>query len=399
MFDVLIAGGGMVGAALAVALAEQGKSVACVDPISLQKAIDSEDSNSFDQRATACSMTTVNFFSNLGLWSGIRDSAAAIHQIDVSKQSQWGRTRLTAAELDLDAFGYVVPNKAIATALAKAFGEIDASRLTTYWGQCVANCQQQNGFAAITLDNGETLATKLLVVADGGRSQLREQLRISSRSYATAQTAVVCNVRMEKQGAACAFERFTHAGPLALLPLGANYYNLVWCASASENQARMELTDSEFAAALNQAFGVRLGQVQEVGKRGCFPLDIVAAEQLVAGRVVVLGNAAQALHPVAGQGFNLGIRDAANLVEVLAGIDDCGELLALERYARSRKQDRNEMLAFTTQLATATAVPTSGVVSASFGLGLAGFGQWGAARKRLAMRASGFQKNLPVLCQ
>ncbi|MDD9893440.1 MAG: FAD-dependent monooxygenase [Gammaproteobacteria bacterium] len=397
-FDVVIAGGGMIGAALALALSKQGKRVACVDPVSLEQVAESERSDSFDRRATACAMTTIHFFQNLSLWPSIQPKAAPIRQIDVSKQGQWGRTRLLASDVGLEAFGYVIPNREIGRSLASAWQGAASDDLHAFWGERVVSADVAINDVTVTLSDHRTLKSKLLVVADGGRSALREKLDIASRTTHAGQTALVCNIAFEREGDGRAFERFTTQGPLALLPLGDKQYNLVWCGNEHESARRTELSDAEFAEALNRAFGVALGKVVSVGRRICFPLDIVAADSIQANRVVVLGNAAQALHPVAGQGFNLGVRDVATLCDVLSGTPDEGSPEITEAYARARIVDREQMLALTTQLATSTTVGINSVVAAGFGLGLSGFGQFGLARKALALRASGFQSELPSLC-
>jgi 2-octaprenyl-6-methoxyphenol hydroxylase len=399
MFDVVIAGGGMVGAVLANGLARQGKKVACVDPVSLEDAAFGEASDSFDRRATACAMTSVHLFQHLGLWPELVSQAAAIQSIIVSKQGRWGRTRLQATDIDYDAFGYVIPNVTLAQALHRAWDDLaDEIAPKAYWGRRVIDAKQHKQAVKVELDDGSSLSAKLLVVADGARSALRKQLGVASQTITSGQMALVCNVKFAKDGAGQAFERFTDHGPLALLPLGGQLYNLVWCGNKAQTEQRLAAAPEEFSALLQRAFGVSLGELIEQGKRAAFALDIVAADQLHAPRSVILGNAAQALHPVAGQGFNLGLRDVASLLDQLEDAADVGANDVIKAYAQSRASDRQQMLALTTQLATATTVSSASALSLGFGLGLAGFGQWPAASKMLALRASGFQAALPSLC-
>lgn len=399
MFDVVIAGGGMVGAVLANGLARQGKKVACVDPVSLADAAFGEASDSFDRRATACAMTSVHLFQHLGLWPELASQAAAIQSIIVSKQGRWGRTRLQASEIDFDAFGYVIPNVMLAQALHRAWVDLaDDMAPKPYWGRRVIDAKHQKQTVTVVLDDGSSLSAKLLVVADGARSILRQQLGVASQTIASGQMGLVCNLKFEKDGGGQAFERFTDHGPLALLPLGGQLYNLVWCGNKAQTEQRLAAAPEEFSALLQHAFGASLGRLVEQGKRAAFALDIVAADQLHAPRSVILGNAAQALHPVAGQGFNLGLRDVASLLDQLQGVADVGASEVISAYAQSRVSDRQQMLSLTTQLATATTVSSASTLSLGFGLGLAGFGQWPAASKMLALRASGFQAALPALC-
>ena len=407
-FDVVIAGGGMVGASLALALQRQGKRVACVDPVPL-----SDDgkglSPSFDSRATACALTSIWLFENLGLWASLRPYSAPIQHIDVSRKGHWGKVRMAAADIQQAAFGYVVPNSALGAALAQAWArtEQDSDRLMGYWGRKVETAARiGQASIAVTLDNGDNLTTQLLVVADGARSPLREQLGFSASTLQTNQYALVANLAVEQPRFGHAFERFTETGPLALLPLmaepqqaGEAHYNLVWCGSAADAASRLALSDNEFLAELNRQFGAGLGRITALGKRQSFPVAVTSVDEVAAERVVVLGNAAQALHPVAGQGFNLGLRDIATLVDLLDGATDCGGAEVTNQYAAARKVDRQQMLALTTQLATSTVLPEQGVTAAAFGLGLAGFGQLAGAKHALALRASGLQQSLPGLCQ
>jgi len=415
-FDVVIAGGGMVGATLALALQQQGRRVACVDPVPLT-AEAGDLSPSFDSRATACALTSIWLFKNLGLWPEIEPYAAPIQHIDVSRKGQWGKVRMAAAEIQQQAFGYVIPNAVLGKALAsrweqlaKAKADNDGAALQGYWGQKVvaAEVVQAAGAkqTAVTLDNGERLRAQLLVVADGARSPLRAQLGFGSTTIDTRQHALVTNVAVTKPLFGHAFERFTETGPLALLPLiaqanqpVATHYNLVWCGSGADTEARNGLSDADFLTVLNQQFGAGLGQITALGKRLSFPVSITSVDRLAADHVVVLGNAAQSLHPVAGQGFNLGLRDVACLVDVLQSADHCGEAGLTAQYEAARQADRQQMLALTTQLATSTTQPERGLTATAFGLGLAGFGQWVGAKKALALRASGLQSALPGLCQ
>lgn len=393
----------MVGACLGVALSQQDKKVACVDPFEL--AANGGQARAFDQRATACSVTTTNVFKNLGIWPSLVEHAGPIRQIAVSKQGGWGRTRLAASDIQQPAFGYVIPNDAITDALSTYFTEA-SSAPKGYWGLSVVSAERVADKMQIQLSNDEMITANLLVVADGARSTLRESFGISSRTIHTQQMAVVCNVACTQPLAGAAFERFTHNGPLALLPLSASaktgskraHYNLVWCGSEAETQARMALDETDFAAALNNAFGAQLGRFIEIGTRQMFPLAITSANSIIDDRVVVIGNAAQALHPVAGQGFNLGLRDAATLCDVLSAAKDCGDKAGLQDYELRRRQDRSQMLALTSHLAGSTGFASDGLASAVFAAALGGFGQWRSASNFLATRASGFQADLPSLC-
>lgn len=409
LFDVIIAGGGMVGATLALALHRQGRRVACIDPAALD-AGGTELSPSFDSRATACALTSIWLFQNLGLWPSLAPHAAPIENIEVSRQRRWGKVRMQAAEIDQSAFGYVVPNNALGMALAGAWQHAEDENLVDYWGRKVTTVVDKptanSQTVSLRLDDDSELAGRLLVVADGARSSLREQLGFSSSSFETKQYALVANVAVEKPKLGHAYERFTAQGPMAFLPLmnasasrPQAHYNVVWCGSADATEQRRAMSDDEFKQALSDDFGVALGRITGLGKRLSFPVAVTAADAVGANRVVALGNAAQALHPVAGQGFNLGLRDVASLIDALAVASDCGEPSVVESYSASRAADRQQMLALTTHLATSTTLAEQGVMATAFGLGLAAFGQLTGAKHALALRASGLQSHLPSLCR
>lgn len=411
VFDVIVAGGAMVGASLGLALSRQGKRVACVDPVELPGSLD--DLSQFDQRATACSQTSINVFRHLGLWPMLKDYAAPIEHITVSKQGQWGRSRIAAADITQTAFGYVIPNDAIAVALRQGWqtqqksGDVENNSLQGFWGRRVENVTLTDSHIVAALSDGQSITARLLVVADGARSAVRQGLGVASKTLDVQQMALVCNVACESPKQAEAFERFTSTGPLALLPLpslhadaaGAAHYNLVWCGNAEQTFLREGLSSSEFSLALNQAFGASLGRFTNIGRRQIFPLSITTADVLTAPRTVVLGNAAQALHPVAGQGFNLGLRDVATLFDVLEQADDCGVNRVTDAYAKQRQHDRAEILGITTALAQRTVFKSDGLAASVFGLGLAAFDQLPVAKQTLATRASGFQVGLPSLCK
>lgn len=407
-FDVVIAGGGMVGASLALTLHKQGRRVACVDPVALD-AGGTQVSPSFDLRATACALTSVWLFKNLGLWPQLEPHAAPIENIEVSRQGRWGKVRMQAADIHQAAFGYVIPNNAIGLALVDGWASVADQNLQGFWGQKVVSAEASKNEVTVRLSGNQTLRSKLLVVADGARSALREQLGFSATTVDTQQHALVANLAVQKPRLGYAYERFTAEGPMAFLPLinrQANaslsktqaQYNLVWCGSADESAARLALSDQDFVAQLSHDFGAALGQIVDVGARQCFPVSVTSADAISGNRVVMLGNAAQALHPVAGQGFNLGLRDMAALVDVLENVADCGAADVTEQYSSSRQRDRQQMLGLTTQLAMSTTLAEQGVMATVFGLGLAGFGQLGGAKHALALRACGLQRGLPRLC-
>lgn len=304
----------------------------------------------------------------------------------------------------------MIPNDATAVALRQGWqaqqqsDEGEKPSLEGFWGRSVERVSVDDAQVDARLSDGQSITAGLLVVADGARSAVRQALGIASQTVDVQQMALVCNVACESPKQAAAFERFTSTGPLALLPLpsvdgAVAHYNLVWCGNPEQTSWRQGLSSEAFLSALNQAFGASLGRFTKIGRRQIFPLSITAAETLTAPRTVVLGNAAQALHPVAGQGFNLGLRDVATLYDVLENASDCGASAVVNAYAAQRQHDRAQTLAMTSVLARRTGFNASGLAASVFGFGLAAFDQLPPAKQALATRASGFQLGLPTLCQ
>lgn len=349
-FDVVIVGGGMVGASLSLLLQpymEKGLSVALVDA----QAIRAENLNklameqpSFDDRTTAISLGSKRILDGLDVWRHMVSAATDIQHIQVSQQKQFGRVRLHAQECQVEALGYVVENKHIGLALQT--GLLSSPQLTIKAPAQVERYSiNENGAElTVTLDDGQTtesIQCELLVLADGASSEGCEQLGISQRRHSYQQDAIVCNVSFDRPHDGWAYERFTANGPLALLPMSANRYALVWCMDKVSAEQRLAFTDSEFSAELQKMVSFDKGRILKVGKRMSYPLSLVQAQEQVRSHVVVLGNAAHALHPVAGQGFNLALRDAQALAHVISQqLDSAGDLPGLQSYYNLQQQDQ-----------------------------------------------------------
>jgi 2-octaprenyl-6-methoxyphenol hydroxylase len=358
--DVLIVGGGMAGASLALALAPSGLRVVLVEA---QPFVE-QATAAYDDRGIALAWGSQRILEGLGLWSGLAGEATPIRQIHVSDAGHFGFTRLHADEEGVPALGQVVTGRILGRALQHALQQqsgiqvLSPATLTSY--------QQEAGSvtAEVVLNDGATQVwqASLLVAADGGNSPIRQELvaqgriQIQQREY--DQHAIVANVTPGKPHQNVAYERFTDQGPLAFLPLedveGQPRMALVWTATAERRDALLALRDAEFLAALQDKFGGRLGRLQRVGVRKSYPLQMLRAEQSVAGRVVLIGNAAHTLHPVAGQGFNLGLRDVAWLVEILRDArlrgQDVGAAAVLQAYEEKRLGDQARTADFTDSL-------------------------------------------------
>jgi len=338
--DVLIVGGGPVGGALALALEGCGLSVAVAEA-RLQPGSDA--------RALAVSHASQTALADWQLWPAAQ--ATAINTVHVSQQGCMGRVKLTAADLDLPALGYVLPYAALAQRVHARLAALP--RPTHYLtGARVSALQTLEGYAAVRIAHaaGEALLTaRLVVLAEGG--QLLQAAGLAQAEHDYAQQALVAEVQADRPPQGVAYERFANDGPIALLPKGSGYA-VVWTRPGPDPLAAAQMTDSDFLAALQARLGDRAGRFTAVGPRASFPLRLKWAKGHHARRVAVVGNAAQTLHPVAGQGFNLGLRDALALARVIRATpaEQLGEAAMLTRYAELRKTDSLVTVGFTDSL-------------------------------------------------
>jgi 2-octaprenyl-6-methoxyphenol hydroxylase len=310
--DVAIIGGGMVGASLAIGLAGTGVSTLLVEGT----LPGSQSQPSFDDRTTALGNSSRRIFQGLGVWDRLAADAAAIRTIHVSDAGRFGFARLVASEQGIDAFGYVIPNRVIGAAL---WDELRAAEGVLL--RVPARPEQvEIGTDAVTFRIGdESVSARLIVAADGAHSVVRSAAGIEADVEDYDQIAVVANVAADRPHDGTAYERFTKSGPLAVLPLRDGSYGVVWTCTPARAAEVLSFDNNTYLRELQERFGWRAGRFVRAGVRASYPLKLTRAATTVAARTVLIGNAAQALHPVAGQGFNLGLRDAAMLAEVIAG--------------------------------------------------------------------------------
>ncbi|AWG82829.1 2-octaprenyl-6-methoxyphenyl hydroxylase [Vibrio parahaemolyticus] len=347
-YDVVIAGGAMAGATLALAiehLSQGALRVAVVEPFKAQ----SDQHPGFDSRSIALSYGTVNLLRHLELWSAIEPFSTPIEHIHVSDRSHAGMTDITKHDVGVEALGYVVELADV----GRVYQELltHSTAIDLYCPDSAKHITRTQENVTIELASGELLNAKLLVAADGAVSQCCQQIGLELSEHDFDQVAVIANIVTQEPHQGRAFERFTENGPVALLPMSDNRMSLVWCLRPDDAQIVMELSESEFLERLQQDFGWRLGAMQKVGLRASYPLLLRHRKQNISHRFAIVGNAAQTLHPIAGQGFNLGIRDVATLAEELVKQgEDVGRYQGLIRFSQRREADRNETIWLTSSL-------------------------------------------------
>ena len=349
--DVVIVGGGLVGASLAVALAPTGLSLAVVEAV----AADAGEQPSFDERTVALTYNARQIYTGMGVWDEIAARhAQPIREIHVSERGRFGMTHLHHHDAGAEALGYVVPSRVLGGVLHRRIKQ--SAAVTLFCPATVEGLEvrDRDGDCVISVSrNGQTVTLKagLVVVADGGRSGLAGQAGITSRHSEYPHSAILCVVESDRDHHGRAFERFTGEGPLALLPHSEKRYALVWTTDSQRVEARMALSDAAFIRALQRAFGDRAGNLARPSPRKRYPLQRSRAAHPVGRRTVIIGNAAHTVHPVAGQGFNLGLRDVAVLAEVLHRARrqqrDVGDAALLKTYAGLRRRETRMVSGFT----------------------------------------------------
>ena len=398
-FDLLIVGGGLVGASLAAALAPLPLKVAVVEAAPFG----SRGQPSFDDRATALSEGSRRIFESMDVWSGMAAEAAPIRRIHVSDKGRLGATRLTAEEAGVDALGYVTPNRLIGKALMEFIQAKGNIRLLAP-AKLISFAAHTDDVEAVVETEGNQVAikAKLLIAADGAQSAIRAQLGIAADRTDYAQTAIVCNLRVERPDAETAFERFADSGPVALLPMGGDKYGFVWVTDTASAPAILGLDDDAFAEQAAAGFGGRFGAFVQVGKRASYPLSMVRARAQQAARTLIIGNAAHALHPVAAQGFNLSLRDVAVLAEVIADARqedrDLGTPEVLSRYVDARGSDQKGTALFADMLNRIFANPLS-TVAVGRNAGLLAMELMPATRRTFLQHNMGLAGRLPKLAR
>ena len=399
--DVLIVGGGLVGASLAIALERIGADVGLVEasPAGTLPPV-------FDERNLSFAEATINALTALGVMQKLRAPGGAIRRIHISRRGDFGRGLLDAARHGRSEFGQVV--------VARDFGEALEARLAEAAGVAryrpvrflgfEGDAEATRGVRVADTDGEHLLHARLVVAADGTRSQVRDALRIGADEHDYAQTLFVTRLRTANAPDGTAYERLGDDGPTALLPRGDRHYGLIHAVARDQADAVAAMDEAAFLARAQEAFGWRAGRFLSCGPRSAHAAVRVLAQRTVAPRAVLIGNAAQTIHPIGAQGFNLGLRDALTLAEVIAEARaddaraDCGAPALLDAYAARRRDDRERTVRFSDGLARLTANDAP-LLRPLRSLGLFAVDRMASAQAYLVGGAMGYRGDVPALCR
>ena len=350
-YDIVIIGGGLVGASLACALRTLPLKIAIIEAAPW---FTNARPPSYDDRVIALSESSRRIFTGMNLWSSIASEATPIKSIHISDQGHFGFTRLDHHLLRAPALGYVISARHLGQSLQAALTDTKVDIFAPAQLSWI-NDHESSVSIEITVNNEAiNLKTCLLVAADGGHSKVRQLLGIDAQETDYEQTAIIANITTAYPHKNVAYERFTPTGPLALLPMREHECSLVWTKTPSEAENLLNLTEAQFSSALQQAYGWRLGRIQRIGQRHAYPLRLIRVLPYTRNHVVVIGNAAHTLHPVAGQGLNLGLRDVASLTEAVVESwrkdRKLGDAETLQNYQTWQQPDQQRVTYLTDQL-------------------------------------------------
>ncbi|CAM3796681.1 2-octaprenyl-6-methoxyphenyl hydroxylase [Aeromonas bestiarum] len=395
--DVAIVGGGMSGAVLALSLAAlRGADGEPLQILLLEASAPELNAHpGFDARAIALSAGTCEALVRHGLWPRFAPHCSPITQIHVSDRGHCGQASLSAAEYGLPALGQVIELSAAGITLQQ--GMAACPHIHMLCPAQLSTIEPLEEGVTLTLAGGERYQTRLLVAADGGHSFVRQHFKMAVTRHDFEQSAIIATVKTAEDPAGRAFERFTQGGPLALLPMQDGLSSLVWSVGREQADELMGLDEAAFLARLQQAFGWRLGRFERCGQRPVYPLVQTATDYPLAQRTVLVGNAAHLLHPIAGQGFNLGMRDLDLLTQAVAGAlaagEDIGSFAVLNGYWQLRKEDQARTIWLTSSLAQLFSNGHDPLV-AGRNLALSLMGRLTCLKAPLASRTLGFVADL-----
>ncbi|MDX1677290.1 2-octaprenyl-6-methoxyphenyl hydroxylase [Arsukibacterium sp.] len=391
-FDIVIAGGGMAGSLLAWCLlrARPALRLAIIEKqtAARQSAEPAQQIQpaSFDSRSIALAAGSVSLLQRWGLWQSLADKACPLQQIWVSDKGHFGKTLLTAAEYQLSALGQVLEVEHLGNLLGTKL--LQQPNLQYFQPDTISAVTPTIDAQQVQLSSGAELTTRLLIIAEGGLSQSRQLAGFAVSSDDYQQSAIIANLALAQSHQHTAFERFTEHGPIALLPLTGQRYSLVWTVARDDVAALLALDESQFTAAVQQAFGYRAGIFTGAGQRAQYPLLLRRPDQVVRHRTALLGNSLHNLHPIAGQGFNLAIRDIQALLLAFDEAADPGSYQVLRAYQQLREQDIKRVIWFTDALVRGFS-NSSRMVALARNAGLAAMLLCDPLKRPLAMQAMG----------
>lgn len=390
--DILVVGGGLVGTSLALALDAIGRAVTLVEAVPPRVTGVSGD----DDRNLVLARASVNGLKALQAWPHLEAAAGTIRRIEVSRAGEFGRLRVSAEDAGVDALGRVVPGRVLGAALDARLNACENVRRLVP-AKLVSLASKDSGWSAriATADGERDIEVRLVVGADGSDSLVRVQIGIGAQYHDYHQSLFVCTVACERDIPDCAFERFTDDGPVALLPLPNQRRGLVLTVSADRHEEVATMDDVMFLALAQQRFGWKLGKLSRPGRRFPHRIRRVLADAVTAPRAVLVGNAAQAVHPIGAQGFNLGLRDALTLAELITGSDDPGAPSLLNEYAARRQPDREGVLAFSHGLIALGCLPQPALAPLR-SLAMLALGGISPLRHAVARRGMGFRGEPPT---
>ena len=343
-FDIVIVGGGLIGMSLAVALANSPCSILLLE----QNQAAPLHANVLDLRTTGMTRSSEQMFIYAGVWDAIKTAATPIERLDISEQGNFGSARIDAKQHGVSPIGYMVPNHHLIEKLSEHVARQQNVKILSP-AALVSIRSKSGGYDMHVEHNSEVLefSTELLVGADGGNSKVRTLLGIDAEHKKYQQSAIITNVKAQKAHNNIAYERFTQHGPLAVLPIQDNHCALIWTQAENDVDQYLQMQDQQFLTALQKAFGYRLGKFVKVGKRSAYPLSLTVSNELTRSNAVLIGNAAQTVHPVAAQGFNLGLRDVHTLVRLLSEFKQAHYAQMLDDYEQKRAPDRKHVIRLT----------------------------------------------------
>jgi 2-octaprenyl-6-methoxyphenol hydroxylase len=378
--SVLIAGGGLVGLTSALALAWRGCAVSVLEARAVGPAADVAAA---DTRHLALAHGTIMALQALGVWPQVQSLAGPLKEIHVSRRGGFGQTLLRAAEHGFERFGAVVPASELLGALER---RVQAEPLIELLRPArVVSSEPAGERRTVVLDDGSRRDVALLVVAEGSESPLRDSLGIPVQRHDYERSLISCAVRASRAPTGRAYERLDEDGPMALLPRADGRFGLVWTVTSEHAERLSNATDAQFLEAFQARFGERLGRFGNCGRRSAWPLRMAWAERLISERAVLVGNAAQSLHPIGAQGFNLGLRDAMCLAAHVGTAADPGAADRLARHAQARQVDRDQTRQWTSSLLAMRPGPLDPIAA----LGFAAMDLSPALQRPLVERAMG----------